>query len=103
MNKKLQTSIVVVLAGLLLVGLTGCGKKESEPAAPEPNTAKTPESVSATAAVTQTTCPIMGAPIDKNVFTEYQGQKVYFCCAGCVDKFKADPEKYAKDLPQLKK
>jgi Cu(I)/Ag(I) efflux system membrane fusion protein len=43
-----------------------------------------------------------GNPIDKNVFTEYKGKKVYFCCPACIDKFKAEPEKYVKDLPQFK-
>lgn len=51
----------------------------------------------------QTTCPVMGGPIDKSVFVEYQGKKVYFCCPGCVDTFKASPEKYISKLPQFAK
>ena len=50
----------------------------------------------------QTTCPIMGMAIDKNVFVEYKGKKVYFCCAGCEDKFQEEPEKYLAKLPQFK-
>ncbi len=50
----------------------------------------------------QTLCPIMGNPIDKTVFTEYQGKKVYFCCPGCIDEFNKDPEKYVPQLPQFK-
>lgn len=106
-DAKMQTSIIVVLVGLLLLGLPGC-KKKSEPA-PSPSTpAKTaggtPAAVTAVAVITQTTCPVMdGNPIDKNVFTEYKGQKVYFCCQECVAKFKAEPEKYAANLPQFKK
>jgi YHS domain-containing protein len=49
----------------------------------------------------QTTCPVMGGPIDKTIFTEYKGKKVYFCCKGCVETFKADPEKYIAKLPQF--
>jgi len=45
----------------------------------------------------------MEGAIDKNIFVEYQGKKVYFCCAGCKDKFKAEPEKYLAKLPQFKK
>jgi len=45
----------------------------------------------------------VGNAIDKAVSADYQGKKVYFCCAGCVDKFKAGPEQYAKGLPQFKK
>jgi len=39
--------------------------------------------------------------IDKNIFVEYEGKKVYFCCAGCKDKFEAELEKYLAKLPQF--
>ncbi len=51
----------------------------------------------------QTACPIMGTAIDKNVYTEYKGKKVYFCCAGCETPFLENPEKYLSKLPQFKK
>ena len=51
----------------------------------------------------QTTCPIMGMATDKNVYTEYKGKKVYFCCAGCETPFLKNPEKYLSKLPQFKK
>ena len=100
-NKGMQISIVVLLVGVLIVGIAGCkDKSEADPNA----AAKTVGGTTTTAPVAQTTCPIMdGNPINKAVFTEYQGQKVYFCCPGCIDKFKAEPEKYVKDLPQFKK
>ena len=54
------------------------------------------------AAVTeQTTCPVMGGAINKDLFVEYKGTKVYFCCAGCEGTFNADPEKYLEKLPQF--
>ncbi len=49
----------------------------------------------------QTTCPVMGGAIDKTIFVEYKGKKVYFCCPGCVETFKANPEKYLAKLPQF--
>ncbi|MHC4760307.1 MAG: YHS domain-containing protein [Planctomycetota bacterium] len=51
--------------------------------------------------VEQTLCPVMGNPINKEVFIEYKGKKVYFCCPGCDEKFTADPEKYLGKLPQF--
>jgi YHS domain-containing protein len=54
------------------------------------------------AAVEQTKCPIMDSPINKALFVEYKGKKVYFCCPGCEDKFNAEPEKYVAKLPQFK-
>ena len=97
--RRTQFGIVLMLAGLLLIGvvaLTSC-KKKSEPAEP----AETAKAVSA--AIQQTTCPIMGGPINKDIFTEYKGKKVYFCCAGCKEKFEKEPEKYLDKLPQFKK
>ena len=82
---------VILLTGLIV--LIGCEK--SEPAEP----AQT-QAVAAAEAIEQTTCPIMGNPINKELFVEYKGKKVYFCCAGCIDKFKEDPEKYITFLKQ---
>ena len=101
-NKGMQISIVALLVGVLIIGFAGC-KGKSETDTDSNAVAKTGGETTTTSAVAQTTCPIMGNAIDKTVFTEYQGQKVYFCCAGCIDKFKAEPEKYVKDLPQFKK
>jgi YHS domain-containing protein len=57
----------------------------------------------ATAAIEQKTCPVMdGNPINKDLFVEYKGKKVYFCCKGCEEKFLADPNKYIAKLPQFK-
>jgi len=99
-SKRMQISIVVLLVGVLIVGIAGCKDKSDA----DPNAAATiGGGTTTTSAVTQTTCPIMGKPINKTVSTDYQGKKVYFCCPGCIDKFKAEPEKYVKDLPQFKK
>jgi YHS domain-containing protein len=97
-GKKEQLKAVVLLAVVLLVGLVvlnGC-KKKSEPAAPA-ETAKV-----ASAAIEQTICPVMGNPINKSVYTEYKGKKVYFCCPECKEKFEKEPEKYIAKLPQFK-
>jgi len=53
--------------------------------------------------IEQTTCPVMGGAINKALFTEYQGKKVYFCCDGCKEKFEANPEQYVAKLPQFSK
>ncbi len=52
--------------------------------------------------VEQKTCPIMGNPVNKDLYAEYKGKKVYFCCAGCKPIFEADPKKYVTKLPQFK-
>ena len=37
-----------------------------------------------------TTCPVSGEPVSKDKFVEFEGRKVYFCCDGCVEKYKKD-------------
>jgi YHS domain-containing protein len=93
--KTLKTIILMALLAVLVVGLVGC-KKKSEQAV------TTGDQEVATDVIEQTTCPVMiGNSIDKNVFVEYKGKKVYFCCPECKAKFNADPEKYVAKLPQF--
>ena len=94
MNRKLT----LILSSLLLtiaVVMIGCTK--SAPTAPAAH------DTNSTAAVEQTICPITGNPINKSVFVEYQGKKVYFCCEQCKANFQKNPEKYLNKLPQFKK
>jgi len=90
--------IACLLLAVMLV-FSGC-KKKSEPVPPS-SQAEAAKDVSA--AVEQTTCPVMGGAIDKNVFVEYKGKKVYFCCPACKGEFEKDPEKYISKLPQFQK
>jgi YHS domain-containing protein len=46
----------------------------------------------------QTACPVSGAPIQKDIYTDYDGRRIYFCCKGCIDAFKQDPERYVKKM-----
>jgi YHS domain-containing protein len=46
----------------------------------------------------QTNCPVMGGKIDKNVFADHEGKRVYFCCKGCIPEFQKNPAKYIKKL-----
>lgn len=39
-----------------------------------------------------TECPVSHEPVNKALFVEYRGRKVYFCCENCVEKFKKDHE-----------
>ena len=46
----------------------------------------------------QTVCPVLSGNIDKNVYVDYKGHRIYFCCKGCDTEFKKDPEKYLKKM-----
>ena len=51
-------------------------------------------------AATQAKCPVLGGDINKQVYVDYKGKRIYFCCSGCDTEFKKDPEKYMKKLEE---
>jgi YHS domain-containing protein len=108
--RKTSLLIVVLFAGLLM--LNGCKKSEPAPAETSTMTMEGHEghekvavaeeaAEEVVAATEQTICPVMGGAINKAIFVEYQGKKVYFCCEPCKEKFEANPEKYVAKLPQF--
>jgi YHS domain-containing protein len=111
-SKIILSTITVALA----FGFVGCKKKEqlAVPAKEmsmkdmQMQTAKTANDTNsavtqAAASTEQTLCPVTGDKIDKNIFVEYKGKKVYFCCAACKGPFEKNPEKYMAKLPQFQK
>jgi YHS domain-containing protein len=48
----------------------------------------------------QTKCPVLGGKINKQIYADYQGKRIYFCCQGCDQEFKKNPEKYMKKLKE---
>lgn len=48
-------------------------------------------------------CPIMGEEINFAVSTETPDGPVYFCCAGCIKKYTADPAKYTASVAEQRK
>ena len=48
----------------------------------------------------QTHCPVMGGPIDKALYVDAKGKRIYLCCAACEDAVRAEPEKYLRKLEQ---
>jgi YHS domain-containing protein len=48
----------------------------------------------------QTKCPVLGGDINKQVYADYKGKRIYFCCAGCDKEFAKDPEKYLKKMQE---
>jgi len=93
-NRKTHLIALLVLVALIsttMICLSGC-KKKTEPAAS-----------TFSEAIEQKMCPVLGGPVDKNIFTEYQGKKVYFCCTDCKEQFEKEPEKYLSKLPQFSK
>lgn len=76
----------------------GCGAKvekaEAAAAPAQPAAAVQP----AGEVKTQSTCPVMGGAVNKSIYVDHNGKRVYLCCNACVSTFKADPDKYVKQL-----
>jgi len=45
----------------------------------------------------QTKC-FCGSKIDKNIYADHDGKRIYFCCAQCRDNFKKNPDKCIKEM-----
>lgn len=91
-----------LLLSMALLGLTVCAKAEDKPATSAPATtapATTAPSTAQAAKPVNTKCPVSGDAIDpKGKTVDYKGQAIGFCCDDCVEPFKKNPEKYAKNI-----
>ncbi|MBU3912421.1 MAG: YHS domain-containing protein [Candidatus Omnitrophica bacterium] len=50
-------------------------------------------------------CPVSGEEIGGSMMGaayEYEGKTYNFCCAGCIDEFKKDPQKYIDKIAEEK-
>lgn len=62
------------------------------------------QQLAAAAIARQKICPVSGKPLGSMgdpVAVDVNGQKLYVCCAGCVNAVKSDPAKYAAGRPQI--
>jgi YHS domain-containing protein len=48
----------------------------------------------------QALCPVSGAKINKNVFVDYKGKRIYLGCNACPEKFNKSPDAYVKKMEQ---
>jgi YHS domain-containing protein len=52
-------------------------------------------------AAAQTTCPVMGFAINKKLYADYKGERVYFCCNACPPQFAQDPQGFIKKMKDM--
>lgn len=44
-------------------------------------------------------CPVTaGEPVEENIFLDYEGERIYFCCKKCRRDFMSNPEMYLASL-----
>lgn len=53
------------------------------------------------AAGNQTLCPVSGEKVNKAVFVDFNGKRIYFRCNGCKSAFLKSPERYAVKLKAM--
>ncbi len=82
-----RAMITVTLAIVLAFSATMAGWAAEPPMMERPLAGKTQEA-----------CPVQGGKINKNIYTDYKGQRIYFCCPECPDIFRKDPEKYLQKM-----
>lgn len=46
----------------------------------------------------QRLCPVMGFEINRELYTDYMDQRVYFCCPICPPEFKQTPDQYMTEM-----
>lgn len=81
--------LTLVVASMLATGIAVA----SEHPVAEKTTAAKPAKITL-----QTTCPVMGGKINKDLYVDHDGKRIYVCCKGCIDPIKKDPVKYIKQL-----
>ena len=117
MTKSMKIRTTLLIAMVLSVGLlllNGCKESEQQTAETssqsmtmesheghEHMAMESEPSAQTASVIEQKTCPVMGGAINEELFIEYKGKKVYFCCEGCEEKFKENPEQYIAKLPQF--
>ena len=92
----MNTLFKVLVAGSILT-LFGATLLLAEDKAAEVSTTKQAQA----APRPQRTCPVMGGkigPIDKALYVDVKGKRVYICCAACESAILADPDQYIKKI-----
>ena len=112
MKKSLRITLVCVVS--LSVSVMGCGADKEDPHAGHAHhdhSAQMHEEhadhaghaghkahADTDSLVLQTTCPVMGGAINKELYVDHEGKRIYVCCGGCIDQIKQDPQKYIDKL-----
>jgi YHS domain-containing protein len=89
----------MVLGGvILLLGAVtpSYGQEDQKKAEGKKAPAKPPAVKETPAKTAVIKCPVSGRPVQMARSAKYKDGKVYFCCSGCVDKFKEDAKPFAE-------
>ena len=92
MTSKIKIFLITLIIAASIVVLTSCSKSSGGKVV-----SPVRGDVMDTEIGMEVTCPVMGNPVKVTKSTpviEYKGERYFFCCPGCDDKFMRNPEKY---------
>ena len=85
-------------AVVLAVTAAGCRDQGTDGAATAPAVAPAAALRASAQGTPQTVCPVMGGKINKELYVDVEGKRIYVCCGGCIDPIKKDGAKFVKKL-----
>lgn len=85
----MRKAAIVVLAGMMIAGAASAVDEHSGHGA---NVQKK------TKVVPQETCPVMGGQVNKAIYADHEGRRIFGCCPGCVVPIQKNFAKYAKKV-----
>ena len=88
--KRLRTALkwASVMVSLILLMQTGQLLADEKPAGENVVAKVKPQS----------TCPVMGGKVNRNIYADVNGYRIYVCCAGCVSKIEEEPDTYIQKI-----
>jgi len=102
---KMKKLLIMAAGCLLLFGTQAyaadaTADKDQKTDASKPTKSDKSADASTTKGKAQTLCPVMAGEIDKSLYVDVKGKRIYVCCKGCIGVVKADPDKYIKILEE---
>lgn len=88
MGKKRVVASIVLMTLVAIAACAGAAEK----------TAVVKEEGSVEKLAPQQSCPVLSGKLNKEIYADYEGKRVYFCCQQCKDSFAQDPVKYLNVL-----
>ncbi len=80
---------ITIMALVVAFSVMGAGWAGPPPSMEMPLAGKTPVA-----------CPVQHGKINKDLYVDYQGQRIYFCCKECIPIFQKNPEAYLERMRQ---
>lgn len=93
MNRFHQFILLACICAAVITNIS-CTKSEPD----RPKSGSVPSGTSLSTSKIQTVDAVSGKPINRAVFTDHQGKRIYFCCDQSRLDFRNNPKKYLDEF-----